>query len=109
MRQARVFFKDEEAGRLKQLDDGSFEFFYTNLWLQNSDKPPISPTLPKTTEVYRSQHLFPFFHNMLPEGTNREQVCFHWRIDDSDNFGILLTTAKHDTIGAVRVVKMDEI
>lgn len=107
MRQAQILFKDEEAGRLTQLDDGSFEFLYTDSWLQNSDKSPISPTLPKTREVYRSKHLFPFFYNMLPEGTNREKVCFQWRIDESDVFGILLTTAKYDTIGAVRVVKME--
>lgn len=109
MRQARILFKDEEAARLKQLDDGSFEFFYTDLWLEKSDKPQISPTFPKRKEGYRSEHLFPFFHNMLPEGINRETVCFLERIDESDDFGILMTTAMNDTIGAVRVVKIDNL
>ena len=109
MRLARVFFKEEEAGKIRQLDNGSFEFSYNDLWLQNSDKPAISLTLPKTNEVYRSKFLFPFFYNMLPEGTNKQTVCFQMRIDESDDFGILLITAKSDTIGAVRVEKMEEI
>jgi len=109
MREARVLFKNEEAGRLKQLNDGSFEFAYLDAWLQNGTKPQISLTLPKTNEVYRSEYLFPFFYNMLPEGTNKQTVCFQMRIDESDDFGILLTTAKNDTIGAVRIEKIEEI
>ena len=44
---------------------------------------------------------------MLPEGSNKQVVCFHNRIDDNDAFGILLTTAVHDTIGAVTVEKIE--
>ena len=42
---------------------------------------------------------------MLPEGTNKQIVCFNLRIDENDSFGILLATAENDTIGAVRVLK----
>lgn len=108
MRQARVFFRNEEAGRIKQLDDGSFEFSYNDLWIQNSGKPSISLTLPKKHAIYRSEFLFPFFYNMLPEGTNKQTVCFQMRIDESDDFGILLITANNDTIGAVRIEKMED-
>tara|TARA_R110002050_G_scaffold113644_1_gene228610 strand:- start:106 stop:435 length:330 start_codon:yes stop_codon:yes gene_type:complete len=107
MRVAKVYFKNEEAGLLKQLDDGSFEFAYHNHWLKNGAFPAVSLTLPKTNKIYRSEFLFPFFYNMLPEGTNKQTVCFQMRIDESDNFGILLTTAKNDTIGAVRIEKIE--
>lgn len=107
MRQARVYYKNEEAGILRQFDDGSFEFEYFEAWLANSAKPAISLTLPKSQARYQSKFLFPFFFNLLPEGSNKESVCFLNRIDQDDHFGILLTTAKSDTIGAVCVEKIE--
>ena len=108
MRKARVLYKNEEAGLLTQLDDGSFEFSYHRAWFA-FDNPSISLTLPNRIEPYRSPNLFPFFYNMLPEGTNKQSVCFQMRIDESDSFGLLLTTAKYDTIGAVRIEKIEEV
>lgn len=107
MRQAEVLFKKEIAGLLIQLDDGSFVFRYHDNWFNQTNKPAISLTLPKTQQEYQSQYLFPFFYNMLPEGSNKQTVCFENRIDTKDHFGILLTTAKHDTIGAVQIKKID--
>ncbi len=107
MRQAKIFFKEEEAGLLTQHDDGSFTYRYRDQWISNPEKPPISLTLPKTDQEYCSEHLFPFFFNMLPEGTNKQVVCRHMRIDKDDHFGLLLTTARHDTIGAVTVKKIE--
>jgi len=46
---------------------------------------------------------------MLPEGTNKQIVCKHYRIDENDFFGLLLTTAKYDSIGAVRVIKFEKL
>lgn len=107
MRQARILYKDEEAGILTQHDDGSFTFRYDTLWLGDSSKPAISLTLPKTEQEYHSKFLFPFFYNMLPEGSNKQVVCKHNRIDQNDYFGLLMTTAKSDSIGAVRVIKIE--
>lgn len=108
MRQAEVLYKKETAGLLTQLDDGSFIFMYYNQWYNNTDKPAISLTLPKTQQEYTSKFLFPFFYNMLPEGSNKQTVCFENRIDSKDHFGILITTAKYDTIGVVQIKKIDE-
>jgi serine/threonine-protein kinase HipA len=44
---------------------------------------------------------------MLPEGSNKQVVCKHHRIDQEDYFGLLMTTAKNDPIGAVRVIKIE--
>lgn len=103
MRQAEVFYKKEAAGLLTQLDSGSFVFRYHNQWFQDNTKPAISLTLPKNQQEYESEYLFPFFYNMLPEGSNKQNICFELRIDPKDDFGLLLTTAKYDTIGAIQV------
>lgn len=108
MRSAKILYKEQEAGILRQLDDGTFEFQYNESWLNNASAPAIGFTLPKTKEIYRSAYLFPFFFNMLPEGTNKETVCFHLRIDKNDHFGILMAIAQTDTIGAIRVIKTSD-
>lgn len=108
MRKAKVLFKDELAGTLIQKDDGSFIFSYTKEWMADPSKPPISLTLPKSQQEYHSDFLFPFFYHLLPEGTNRQVVSFHLRIDKNDDFGLLLNTARVDTIGAVTIVRMED-
>lgn len=107
MRSAKVLFRGEEAGILLQNNNGAFEFHYHKEWVQDSSKPPISLTFPKTTETYKSEYLFPFFYNMLPEGSNKHVACHLNRIDQNDHFGLLLTTAKTDTIGAVTIIKIE--
>ena len=107
MRKAKVLFKNEEAGILTQHDDGSFSFRYQDDWVANNSKQSISLTLPKTEKEFHSRYLFPFFYSMLPEGSNKQVVCKLNRIDPEDNFGLLMTTAKNDSIGAVRIIKIE--
>ncbi len=107
MRIAGILYKDQEAGLLTQQDDGSFTFRYYNAWMTDSSKPGISLSLPKSKQEYHSPSLFPFFFHMLPEGSNKMTVCKMMRIDPDDYFGLLMTTAKNDTIGAVRVINLE--
>lgn len=107
MRKAKILYKDEEAGVLTQYDDGSFTFCYNDTWMADKNKPGISLTLPKIRQKFRSKFLFPFFFNMLPEGSNKQVVCKLNKIDQTDYFGLLMTTAKYDSIGAVRVIKKE--
>ncbi|PCI11190.1 MAG: phosphatidylinositol kinase [Flavobacteriaceae bacterium] len=106
MRQAEIYFKGKKAGLLTQLDNGSFIYGYDALWMSDSSKPPISLTFPKSKKEYKSDYLFPFFYNMLPEGANKQVVCKYNRIDKDDYFSLLLITAGYDTIGAVTVKKV---
>ena len=78
MRQCKVYVHDVEAGILQETD-----------------------TIRE--EPYRSQHLFPYFFNMLSEGSNRQMQSMLLHIDEKDDFGIMLATAQYDTIGAVTV------
>ncbi len=107
MRKARILYKDEDAGILVQHEDGTFTFRYNDVWMSDSNKPGVSLTLPKTQQEYYSEYLFSFFYNMLPEGSNKQVVCKLMRIDPKDYFGLLMTTAKTDIIGAIRVIKIE--
>lgn len=108
MRSAKVYYKKEHAGTLIQQNNGTFLFKYTTQWLQDDEKPPVSLTLPKSEYSFESPFLFAFFYNMLPEGTNKKVICKKHKIDLDDHFGLLLTTAKFDTIGAVQVIENPE-
>lgn len=107
MRKARILYKNEEAGILIQHDNGSFTFKYENSWMSDASKPAISLTLPKSQQQYRSDFLFSFFYNMLPEGSNKQIVCKLNKLDSNDYFGLLLTTAKNDNIGAIKVIRVE--
>jgi HipA-like protein len=108
MRKAKILFKDDEAATLIQHDDGSFTFTYNHAWMADGNKPSISLTLPKIKQEFHSKFLFPFFFNMLPEGSNKQVICKFNRIDHDDYFGLLTITAKNDSIGAVRAIKVEE-
>jgi HipA-like protein len=109
MNTAFVYYKGEWAGVLIQIENGSYLFRYLDKWIEGSQYPSISLTLPKSQQDFISDHLFPFFYNMLPEGANKQMVCTKMKIDEDDHFGLLITTASYDTIGAVTVIKTNNI
>ena len=88
---------------LTETDDIHYIFKYDNEYLINPEFRAISLAFPKRKEEYVSDELFPFFYNMLSEGANKATQCKTLKIDESDSFGLLLATAKHDTIGAITV------
>jgi serine/threonine-protein kinase HipA len=108
MRQLDVYMNDRKAGVLTEQYPGKgYIFLYDEGYLV-SDTPPISVTLPKRREAFESDHLFPFFTNMLPEGANRSVICRSLRIDENDFFGLLAAMAGKDFIGAVHIKPVSE-
>ncbi|MCH5215245.1 MAG: HipA N-terminal domain-containing protein [Muribaculaceae bacterium] len=106
MRQLAVYYNDSLAGVLAEKSSGSdYTFQYADDYV-NSNLPAISVTFPKRNERYSSEQLFPFFSNMLPEGTNRKTICRLQKIDENDSFGLLSALAGRDFIGAVNVRRL---
>ncbi len=95
------------AGKLTEENRQQFVFRYDDAYFNDATKAPISLTLPKTQQEYRSEFLFPFFYNMLSEGVNRKLQSTQLQIDEEDNFGLLMATAQYDTIGAITVKPID--
>ena len=103
MRAMEIYRNGTLAGTLTEENRRHFVFRYDDNYFNDVNKPAISLTLPKTQKEYSSEFLFPFFFNMLSEGVNRKLQCTQLRIDEEDNFGLLMATAQYDTIGAVTV------
>lgn len=108
MRKANVYRNRQLIGSLTQLNQKSYEFSYNEAWFTNRELPAVSLTMPKTKRTYTSDHLFPFFFNMLSEGANRKLQNRQLKIDEKDYFGLLLATAKNDTIGAITLLEIEE-
>ncbi|WP_417008522.1 HipA N-terminal domain-containing protein [Bacteroides congonensis] len=103
MRKATVYWNGVLAGELSEISRQEYVFRYDDDYFKDESKPAISLTLPKTRQEYRSDYLFPFFFNLLSEGSNRITQSRLLRIDENDHFGILLATAGHDITGAVTI------
>lgn len=108
MRKCKVMVNGIEAGVMTEMDNPRIYLFrYTEAYIKRN-LPPVSLTMPLRHEEYMSPYLFPYFFNLISEGENRAmQSSFH-HIDKDDDFGILLATARFDTIGAVTVVPINE-
>ncbi|MBK5194685.1 MAG: HipA N-terminal domain-containing protein [Proteiniphilum sp.] len=103
MRKANIYCNGIFAGKLEETIDRKYIFRYNQDYFNDSTKPAISLTLSKKEQEYHSDYLFPFFFNMLSEGSNRMTQARLLRIDENDHFGILLATAQYDTAGAITV------
>jgi serine/threonine-protein kinase HipA len=108
MRRAEVYRNGILAGELTQVSGSEYIFTYNKSYLADSSTLPISLTMPKRELEYRSDHLFPFFFNMLAEGVNRKLQSRFLKIDEHDYFGLLMETARYDTAGAITVNPIDQ-
>ncbi len=103
MRSMEIYRNGIFAGTLTEENRRHYVFRYDDNYFNDVNKPAISLTLPKSQKEYASEFLFPFFFNLLSEGVNRKLQSKQLRIDEEDNFGLLMATAQYDTIGAVTV------
>ena len=106
MRQALVLVNKIVAGTLTETDDMRYIFKYNDDYLINPKQRAISLAFPKRKEEYTCDELFPFFYNMLSEGSNKATQCISFKIDKKDSFGLLLATAKYYTIGAITIEQL---
>ena len=108
MRKVEVYRNGILAGTLIEKTRQRFIFIYDDFYFNDATQPAISLTLLKSKKKYSSNFLFPFFYNMLSEGVNKKLQSTQLRIDEEDNFGLLMATAQYDTIGAVTIKPIEE-
>lgn len=103
MRKAEVYCNGILAGILTEENRKSFVFCYDDVYFSDNSKQAISLTLSKTQQEYRSEFFFPFFSNMIAEGTNLAIQSKYLKIDEKDILSLLGATANTDSIGAITV------
>jgi len=107
MRQANIKYNNIQAGVLKELDTGEYEFTYDEQYAQKYAELFITFQMPVSTKSYRSKRLFPFFDGLIPEGWLLTIAAESWRISKNDRMGLLLACCQN-TIGAVSVHPIKE-
>ena len=107
MRKAEIYRNRILAGELIERSPDQYVFRYDDSYFNNPDLPAISLTLPKTTQEYVSEYLFPFFSNMVAEGANLAIQERYLKIDARDVIRLLGATAATDTIGAITLKLVD--
>ena len=81
MRRAQVFSNGVLAGMLTETDSGKYIFCYDDSFLIDEKQTAISLSFPKNQREFTSETFFPFFFNMLSEGTNKAIQCQTLKID----------------------------
>lgn len=103
MRQADVYVNRIKAGQLRETAPDHYEFDYSEEYRNSPESQAVCLAMPLECSHYESSFLFPFFSNLLSEGENRKFQSVLLKIDENDDFGLLLETAGYDTIGCVTV------
>ena len=107
MRQAIIKYNNIQAGILKELDTGEYEFIYDEQYIKDYPDTFITFDMRVSPRPYRSKRLFPFFDGLIPEGWLLTIAAESWRINKSDRMGLLLACCQN-TIGAVSVHRVNE-
>jgi len=103
MRQGEIWVHDQKAGMLIENDEG-YSFQYDKVYLSLKNATPVSLTFPLQEAPFRSDHLFPFFDGLIPEGWLLDIVQKNWKLNPRDRMGLVLTTCR-DCIGNISVVE----
>lgn len=94
---ANVFLFDKHVGVLEKHGKG-----YTFSYQRDYFGPPLSLSLPLNELPYNSETLFPFFKSLLPEGWLLKQYARSQKIDERNEFGLLINNGE-DLLGAVAI------
>ncbi len=105
-RKAKIYLRNELAGSLEKIATDEYRFTYSAEWLANKEFP-IGLALPLKKDPYIEDSLFPFFDNLIPEGWLLNSLISIYKIDKRNRFGLLMATGQ-ETIGAIKVIALDE-
>jgi serine/threonine-protein kinase HipA len=96
-------YRNERLVGIVSKENGEYQFIYDQGYLNDPSALPISVGLPLQDVGYVSPILFPFFANMLAEGSAKTIQCRALRIDENDLFTRLLKTTVSNTIGSITI------
>ena len=101
MQKGKVYRNKTFAGLLIKISSEEYFFQYDKDYLRKDNAKAISLSFPLQEKEFKSNHIFPFFFNMLAEGSMKDLQCKQLKIDKEDNFSRLLKTTNMNTIGSI--------
>ncbi len=97
-RAATILQQGQPAGRLEEVDDGSWQFTYFPKYTGQ----PVSLTLPIRPVPYHFEEFPPPFEGLLPEGIQLEALLRKHKIDRGDAFSQLVVVGA-DLVGSLSI------
>ena len=108
MQKGKVYRNGTAIGTIMLDNEGQYTFTYNYGYLQSTNALAISVNFPLQEEAFVSDELFPFFFNMLSEGSTKKLQCRTLRIDEDDHFTRLLKTTGSNTIGSITIKEISK-
>jgi serine/threonine-protein kinase HipA len=94
-----------EIGVLEKTRGGGMAFTYSQDWLENRFRRPISLSMPLSTGAYTGHEVYNYFDNLLPDNpVVRERVMAKFSVPVDHPFDILAAIG-HDCVGALQLLK----
>lgn len=99
-----VFMNGEHIGVFARSLSGAHSFHYVADWLDNPHSRPISLSMLLRAEPYRSDVVFNFFDNLLPDNLQiRERIATRFQANSKQPFDLLAKIGR-DATGAVTLL-----
>lgn len=93
-----------EVGVLEKTRGGGMTFTYSQAWLENGTRRPISLSMPLSTGTYSGHEVYNYFDNLLPDNpVVRERVMAKFGVPVDHPFEILAAIG-HDCVGALQLL-----
>lgn len=106
-RSLSVWWDGALVGALRLDQHGDLGFAYSEAWIDDPARPPISQSLPKRAEAFNRRETRPFFSGLLPEDTQREAIARNLGISAANDFR-LLEALGGDVAGALTLMPEGE-
>jgi serine/threonine-protein kinase HipA len=84
-----VWWDGRVAGTLHLDKHGEMQFAYAPAWLEDSESPALSFSLPKRLEPFGRRECQPFFEGMLPEESQRVAIARALGVSAGNDFRLL--------------------
>lgn len=103
VRALNIWWERQLVGQLTQNQHGELGFVYAPAWLEDTEAPALSASLPKRAEPFTRRECRPFFGGLLPEEGQRDAVAQALGVSRSNDF-VLLDRLGGDVAGALQLL-----
>ncbi|PMM89711.1 type II toxin-antitoxin system HipA family toxin, partial [Vibrio breoganii] len=103
-----VLMNGLHVGTLSKASNGAHSFVYSETWLTQRGRRPISLSLPLRSDRFEGDEVFNFFDNLLPDNPAvRDRIVVRHQASTTQPFDLLAKVGR-DAVGAITLLPEDE-